>query len=56
MPACPACKSADLVAVDLEIARERVKFGHCRSCEHHWWTAPDGHVPLTSVLTRVACR
>ena len=56
MAACPACKSADLVAVDMEIARERVRFGHCRSCEHRWWTGLDGPLGLTSVLTRVACR
>jgi len=56
MAACPTCKSADLVAVDLEIARERVQFSHCRSCEHRWWIGLEGPLPLTSVLTRVASR
>lgn len=52
--ACPTCGSPDLVAVELEIAREEVRFCHCRSCEHRWWTDLDGQVPLTSVLTRVS--
>ena len=51
---CPTCMSADLVAVDLQIAREPVRFCHCRSCEHRWWTSAGGPLVLNSVLSRVA--
>jgi formate dehydrogenase maturation protein FdhE len=53
MGSCPNCASTDLVAVDMALRGGRVRFAHCRRCEHRWWVdAAGARVSLTDVLSR----
>ena len=52
---CPACRSGDLVRVDLAPRGEALRFSTCRACEHRWWATPqDVTIALDEVLEAVA--
>jgi hypothetical protein len=56
MAACPRCRSADLVRIDLRPGGGLLRFSACRNCEHRWWVRPGDHetVRLPDVVEAVA--
>lgn len=55
MPACPHCRSTDLVRIDLHPGGGLLRFSACRTCEHRWWKRPseNARVSLPDVLAAV---
>jgi hypothetical protein len=58
METCVHCRSGDVVGFTLAPKGQPLRFCHCRSCEHRWWTDPRGGtaVPLTAVLDHIGGR
>lgn len=58
MHTCPACRSADVVDVQISLNAGPVRFEHCRDCEHRWWTDAEQEavIDLGDVLEKVAGR
>jgi hypothetical protein len=58
MQTCPHCRSGDLVGFTLAPAGQPLRFNHCRSCEHRWWTdLEEGtSVRLRKVLDQIGGR
>jgi hypothetical protein len=55
MDSCPHCRSRDLVGFTLAPTGQPLRFAHCRSCEHRWWTDLEGGaaIRLPDVLTQI---
>jgi uncharacterized protein YlaI len=55
---CSNCRSADVVDVQISLRDGAVRFYHCRSCEHRWWTDTEQEsvIELGDVLGKVGTR
>jgi hypothetical protein len=58
METCPHCRSRDVVGFTLAPKGHPLRFGHCRGCEHRWWTDPQGGatIRLPDVLDHIGGR
>ena len=46
MDSCPRCRSRNVVGFTLTPTGRPLRFTHCRSCEHRWWTDVEGRAAL----------
>jgi hypothetical protein len=47
---CSACRTRQLVVIQLEVGREPVSLHSCSHCDRRWWQGIDGAMSLASVI------
>lgn len=47
---CPACRTKNLVVIDIQIKGEPVTMLSCSNCDRRWWQGLEGALSLDSVL------
>ena len=55
-PTCPACRSGDLITIEMNVAGSDLSFSTCHECEAKWWHKNGEKVELTNVLGVVGTR
>ena len=53
---CPACRSGDLITIEMTVAGADLSFSTCHECEAKWWHKDGEKVELASVLGVVGVR
>jgi hypothetical protein len=51
---CPACRTRQLVVIELQVGGEPVSLHTCSHCDRRWWQGMDGSLTLTTVLELAA--
>ncbi len=47
---CPACRTKNLVVIDIQIKGEPVTMLSCSNCDRRWWQGLEGALTLGTVL------
>ena len=47
---CPACRTKNLVVIDIQIKGEPVTMLSCSNCDRRWWQGLEGALSLGTVL------
>jgi hypothetical protein len=47
---CPACRTRQLVVIQMQVGPEPVSLHSCSHCDRRWWQGVDGSMSLKSVL------
>lgn len=51
---CPACRTRQLVVIEIRVAGDWIKLQSCSHCDRRWWQGTDGTLTLDSVLSLVS--
>lgn len=47
---CPACRTRQLVVIEIQVGGEPVTMFSCSHCDRRWWQGMEGSLSLESVL------
>lgn len=47
---CPACRTRQLVVIEIQVGGEPVTMFSCSHCDRRWWQGMEGTLSLDSVL------
>jgi transcriptional regulator NrdR family protein len=48
---CPACRTRELVVIQIRVGGELLKLHSCSHCDRRWWQGVDGSLTLDGVLS-----
>jgi hypothetical protein len=51
---CPACRTRQLVVIEIHVNGEPIRLHSCSHCDRRWWQGIDGSLTLATVLDLAA--